>query len=65
MLLKVVGSDATTVLFIADCWKPKTLWDSRYLWMPLEIGGGKLHLPEPTAWTIDVKTGRMQIQAAH
>ena len=42
MLLKVVGTKKTTVIFMGDIWKPRTQWDSRYLWMPLEIGGGDL-----------------------
>jgi hypothetical protein len=57
MLLKVVGEKGTAVIFMGDIWKPRTQWDSRYLWMPLEIGGGKLRLPEPRPWTIDVKAG--------
>ncbi len=57
MLLKVVGKRSTTVLFMGDQWKPKMLWDSRYLWMPLEIGDGKLHLPAPKPWTIHIKSG--------
>ena len=57
MLLKVVGTQATTVIFMADIWKPKTQWDSRYLWMPLEIGQGKMRLPEPREWTLDLETG--------
>ena len=57
MLLKVVGTKATTVLFMGDIWKPRTQWDSRYLWMPLEIGGGKLRLPEPKPFTLDIVTG--------
>jgi hypothetical protein len=61
MMLKVVGKKATTVIFMADIWKPKTQWDSRYLWMPLEIGDGKLWLPEPKPWTLDVKSGRAEI----
>lgn len=61
MMLKVVGKKATTVIFMADIWKPKTQWDSRYLWMPLEIGAGKLWLPEPKPWTLDVKSGRAVI----
>jgi len=36
MMLKVVGTKTTTVIFMGDIWKPKALWDSRYLWMPLE-----------------------------
>lgn len=61
MLIKVVGSKKTTVLFTGDIWKPDTQWDSRYLWMPLEIGDGKLWLPKPTPWKINVKTGETTI----
>lgn len=62
MMLKVAGSKKTTVIFMGDMWRPRTQWDSRYLWMPLEIGDGKLRLPEPKSWTIDVKTGEAVIQ---
>jgi hypothetical protein len=58
MLVKVVGSKATTVIFLADKWKPGTQWDSRYIWMPVEIGDGKLWVPEPKPWTLNVKTGK-------
>ena len=57
MMVKVVGTKTTTVIFMGDIWKPRTQWDSRYLWMPLEIGDGELRLPEPKDWTLDVKTG--------
>lgn len=62
MMLKVTGTQATTVIFMADMWRPRTQWDSRYLWMPVEIGGGKLWLPEPKPWTLDVKTGVATVQ---
>ncbi len=62
MLFKVAGTKTTTVIFMGDIWKPRTQWDSRYLWMPLEIGGGKLWLPEPHDWTLNVKTGEALIQ---
>jgi hypothetical protein len=61
MLLKVVGTKKTTVIFMADQWHPKTQYNSRYLWMPLEIGDGKLWLPEPKPWNINVKTGEVKI----
>lgn len=61
MLLKVKGRRATTVIFMGDIWKPATQWDSRYLWMPVEIGDGKLWLPEPKVWTLDVGTGRAEV----
>ena len=57
LLLKVAGTEGTTVIFMGDQWKPDTQWDSRYLWMPVEIGGGTLRLPEPRPWTIDVRRG--------
>lgn len=61
MMLKVTGTKTTTVIFMGDMWRPETQWDSRYLWMPLEIGGGKLRLPEPREWTLDMKTGEAKI----
>lgn len=57
MLLKIVGSKKTSVIYMGDIWRPKTLWDSRYLWMPLEIGDGSLRLAAPHDWTLNVKTG--------
>jgi hypothetical protein len=57
LLLKVAGTDKTSVIFMGDQWKPAAQWDSRYLWMPVEIGAGKLRLPEPRPWTIDVRSG--------
>jgi hypothetical protein len=62
LLLKITGTKTTTVIFMGDIWKPRTQWDSRYLWMPLEIGDGKLTLPEPHEWTLDVATGAAKIQ---
>jgi Glycosyl hydrolases family 43 len=58
MMIKVTGTETTTVIFMGDIWRPRTQWDSRYLWMPLEIGDGKLWLPEPRPWNIDIKTGK-------
>jgi Glycosyl hydrolases family 43 len=60
MLIKVVGTKSTTIIFMADKWKPGTQWDSRYIWMPLEIGDGKLWVPEPKPWKLDIKTGKWE-----
>jgi hypothetical protein len=62
MLIKVEGSKSTTVIFMGDQWRPATQWDSRYLWMPLEIGDGKLWLPQPKPFTLNVKTGEWKLQ---
>jgi DUF1680 family protein len=55
MLLKVCGSKATTVIYVGDRWKPKELWDSRYIWMPVDVRNGKFSLPDPTPWSIPPK----------
>ncbi|WP_309384727.1 family 43 glycosylhydrolase [Cerasicoccus frondis] len=60
-LIKVVGSETTTVIYVGDRWRPEEHWDGRYLWMPLEIGEGNLRLPPPTTWTLDAATGRAAI----
>ena len=57
MLLKVTGSKSTTVIYMGDRWMPNALWDSRYIWMPVQIGDGKMTLPKPQPWKIDVQTG--------
>jgi hypothetical protein len=62
MLLKVAGTKTTTVIFMGDIWKPRMQWDSRYLWMPLEIGDGKLWLPQPHDWMLNIKTGEAVIK---
>ncbi len=64
LLFKVVGTKTTTVIFMGDIWKPATQWDSRYLWMPVEIGGGRLRLPQPRPWTLDVETGEAVVDRA-
>jgi hypothetical protein len=64
-LLKVVGSKTTSVIFMGDWWvhadHPLKLDDARYVWMPLEIGDGKLWLPQPRQWTINVSTGETHV----
>jgi len=60
-LLKITGTRTTTVIYMGDRWKPRELWDSRYIWMPLEIGDGDLRLPHPQPWTLDVRTGRAEL----
>ena len=61
MLLKIAGSKATSVIFMGDMWKPQSQWNSRYLWMPLEIGNGKMSLPKPQSWRINVETGESDL----
>lgn len=58
MFLRVAGKKDTTIIFMADQWRPSKLSDSRYLWMPVQIGGGILLVPEPKPWQIDVSSGK-------
>ena len=53
MLLKIAGTKATTVIFMGDIWKPRTQWDSRYLWIPLQIGRGQTMAPRTK--TLDLR----------
>jgi len=62
MLFKIAGTRKTSVIFMGDIWRPEAQWDSRYLWMPLQIGGGKLSLPAPHGWLADVVTGETEIE---
>lgn len=64
MMVKVEGKKKTSVIFMGDIWRPRQHWDGRYLWMPLEIGNGKLWLPEPKPWTINLKTGETALVAS-
>jgi beta-xylosidase len=61
LLMKIVGTKTTSVIYMGDRWFPDKLWDSRNIWMPLQIGDGNLRLPEPQPWTINLKTGETQI----
>jgi len=45
---------------MGDMWRPETQMGSRYL-DPL-IGDGKLWLPEPKQWQLNVKTGEAIIE---
>ncbi len=56
-LLKIVGTRRTTVIYLGDRWMMHRLWNSRYIWMPLQIGGGTLRLPKPRCWRINIHTG--------
>jgi beta-glucanase (GH16 family) len=64
MLLKVEGAKDTTVIFMGDIWRPGMQWESTYLWMPVEIGEGRLWVPEPRSWKIDVRSGRWELVEA-
>ena len=61
MLLKVEGTKSSAVIFMGDIWKPRSLGDSRYLWMPLQINGSAMLLGPPAPWSINTKTGEVHV----
>jgi hypothetical protein len=56
-ILPVTGSAGTSYVFLGDRWNPGNLSDSRYVWLPLTIGGTTASMSCPSTWTIDVATG--------
>ena len=60
-ILTLKGSKTTNYVYLGDRWKPKNLSDSRYVWLPLYVGNGNMSLGPERPWTINVKTGEMNI----
>ena len=62
-LIKVSGTRGTSVIYVGDRWTREDLPNSRYVWMPLEIGDGRMWLPQPKPWRVDLETGLTTIKA--
>jgi hypothetical protein len=39
--LKIKGKKATTYLYLGDQWDSNSLWESRYIWLPMDINDKK------------------------
>lgn len=57
--LRISGTKKTTYLYIGDQWDSNSLWESRYIWLPMEIDDTKkdLKLFWNDVYDLDVKTG--------
>ncbi|EAU33868.1 conserved hypothetical protein [Aspergillus terreus NIH2624] len=57
--LRIKGSKKTTYLYIGDQWDMNSLWESRYIWLPMEIDERKktLELVWHDVYDLNVKTG--------
>ncbi|KAL5872406.1 hypothetical protein ACKVWC_008038 [Pyricularia oryzae] len=57
--LRIVGTEQTTYLYLGDQWDLNSLWESRYIWLPLEIDDDKKTLAAVwrDVYDLDVKTG--------
>ncbi|QRW15720.1 glycoside hydrolase family 43 protein [Rhizoctonia solani] len=58
--LKIKGTKKTTHIFMGDRWDRDELSDSRYMWLPITIGGKQAaSLEWHDIWKIDVNTGEV------
>jgi hypothetical protein len=56
-VLPVVGTQATTFVFMGDRWSPAHLGDSTYVWLPLDVQGKSVSMSWYASWSIDTSTG--------
>ena len=59
--LRINGTKKTTYLYMGDQWDSISLWESRYIWLPLEIDEEKksVELKWYDVYDLDVKTGEV------
>ncbi|KAJ5139209.1 uncharacterized protein N7515_004057 [Penicillium bovifimosum] len=57
--LRIKGSKKTTYLYIGDQWDSNSVWDSRYIWLPIQTDESKktLELEWHDVYDLNVKTG--------
>ncbi|KAH8425165.1 putative beta-glucanase [Aspergillus melleus] len=57
--LRIKGSKKTTYLYLGDQWDSNSLWESRYIWLPVEIDEKKnsLEVVWNDVYDLNVKTG--------
>ncbi|OJJ03087.1 hypothetical protein ASPVEDRAFT_42607 [Aspergillus versicolor CBS 583.65] len=57
--IRIEGSKKTTYLYIGDQWDSNSLWESRYIWLPVDIDERKktLEVQWHDIYDLNVKTG--------
>lgn len=57
--LRINGTKKTTYLYLGDQWDSRSVWESRYIWLPMDINDDKktLELVWNDVYDLDVKTG--------
>ncbi|KAK7056361.1 hypothetical protein VNI00_002915 [Paramarasmius palmivorus] len=57
--LRIDGTEKTTYLYLGDQWDMNSLWESRYIWLPMDIDDekGELSLVWNDVYDLDMKTG--------
>ncbi|KAF2789457.1 carbohydrate-binding module family 35 protein [Melanomma pulvis-pyrius CBS 109.77] len=60
--LRIKGTKKTSYLYLGDSWDSNSLWESRYIWLPLEIDEEKksLRVVWHDVYDLDVKTGEVK-----
>lgn len=60
--LRITGPGKTTYLYLGDQWDSNSLWESRYIWLPMTIDDNKktLELEWHDVYDLDVKTADWQ-----
>ncbi|KAF9269122.1 galactan 1,3-beta-galactosidase [Marasmius fiardii PR-910] len=60
--LTIEGTKQTTHLYIGDQWDMNSLWESRYIWLPMDLDDekGELKLVWKDVYELDVNTGEWQ-----
>ncbi|KAH8829436.1 glycosyl hydrolase [Flagelloscypha sp. PMI_526] len=63
--LTIKGTRKTTYLYIGDQWDSNSLWESRYIWLPMDIDDrkGTLKLVWNDIYDLNVKTGEYKAVA--
>ncbi|KAI1385598.1 carbohydrate-binding module family 35 protein [Hypoxylon trugodes] len=57
--LRIKGSKKTTYLYLGDQWDSNSLWESRYIWLPMNIHDNRrtLEVEWHDVYDLNVKTG--------
>ncbi|KAI0010674.1 family 43 glycoside hydrolase [Xylariaceae sp. FL0662B] len=60
--LRIEGEKKTTYLYLGDQWDSNSLWESRYIWLPVNIDDDRktLELEWHDVYDLDVKSGDWQ-----
>jgi hypothetical protein len=56
-VVPVTGSSTTTYMYMGDRWDSGDITDSTYVWLPIEITGHTLFIPDESTWYLDLTTG--------
>ena len=57
-VIPVVGTQATTYIFVGDRWQDPDLVGSKYIWFPLKWSGTSLVMDRVDNWTLNLTTGQ-------